>query len=149
MPRISLAFSVIMCLLLVGCASRVSEPLPAESTFEVLASGTFAGADALHDGAGRATIYRSPTGQRILRFTDFRVTPGPDLKVWLVAQPAVASSSDVSGSETFDLGDLKGTIGDQNYVIPNEVDLNRYRTIVIWCEAFGVLFASASAGPAG
>ncbi len=149
MMKLSIPSLGLAGLLLVACASRVSEPPPAEAGLEAVARGDFVGADSSHSGEGRATLYRSPTGQRILRFTAFNVTPGPDLKVWLVARPAVASSSDVNGTETHDLGVLKGTIGDQNYVVPNDLDLDRYRTVVVWCEAFGVLFASASFEPAG
>ncbi len=143
MNKLSFPLLGLVALLLVACASRVSEPLPAEAGLEIVAEGSFVGADSSHNGTRRATLYRSPSGQRILRFTDFDVTPGPDLKVWLVARPAVASSADVSEAETRDLGVLKGTIGAQNYVVPGDLDLTRYQTVVDWCEAFGVLFASA------
>ncbi len=149
MKMLSIPLLGLAGMLLVACASRVSEPAPAEAGLETVAQGSFVGADSSHKGEGRATLYRSPSGQSILRFTGFNVTPGPDLKVWLVARPAVASSSDVSEAETLDLGVLKGTIGDQNYVVPSDLDLDRYRTVVVWCEAFGVLFAAASFEPAG
>ena len=42
-----------------------------------------------------------------------------------------------------DLGDLKGNIGPQNYEIPEDVDLSRYKTVVIWCVRFGVAFGAA------
>ena len=34
------------------------------------------------------------------------------------------------------LGDLSGNIGDQNYEIPVDVDLNVFSTVEIWCERF-------------
>ena len=41
------------------------------------------------------------------------------------------------------LGMLKGNVGDQNYKIPEETDLSKYDTALIWCQAFSVLFGSA------
>lgn len=43
-----------------------------------------------------------------------------------------------------ELGELKGNIGDQNYVIPAGVDLSRNRNAVIWCKRFGVGFGVAT-----
>jgi hypothetical protein len=42
-----------------------------------------------------------------------------------------------------ELGPMKGNIGDQNYDIPSTVDLEKYRTVTIWCKRFGVNFGSA------
>jgi len=42
------------------------------------------------------------------------------------------------------LGELKGNIGDQNYTIGADVDLSRYRSVVIWCERFSVAFGAAA-----
>ncbi len=122
----------------------VSESASAADTAKVLATGTFSDADAVHRGKGTATIYEGTAGQRTLRFTDFEVTNGPDLEVWLVAADSVASNADVTGNAWVALGQLKGNIGDQNYDIPADVDLSKYRSVVIWCEQFGVLFSPAA-----
>ena len=126
----------------------VDEGLPAELQVATLASGSFSGADAIHRGSGTATVFESATGARALRFTDFSVTNGPDLKVWLVKARDVAASGDVTSSEWRSLGPLKGNIGDQNYLIPADVPLDEYGSVVVWCERFGVLFASATLDPA-
>jgi Electron transfer DM13 len=42
------------------------------------------------------------------------------------------------------LGDLKGNIGEQNYAIARDVDLARYRSVVVWCARFHVAFAAAA-----
>jgi hypothetical protein len=42
-----------------------------------------------------------------------------------------------------ELGSLKGNIGDQNYDVPANVDLNKYRAVTIWCARFGVNFGTA------
>lgn len=132
---------------------QVSETLPPELMLEAVASGAFSDADQLHKGSGNATLVRTAGGIGILRFTDFRVTNGPDLKVWLVKSEDIKSSSDVTNSEWLSLGPLKGNVGDQNYVLPEDTDLSGYGSVVVWCEQFGVLFSAAtlratSKGPA-
>ena len=47
-----------------------------------------------------------------------------------------------------DLGKLKGNIGNQNYVIPVDVDVNAQMSVVIYCVPFSVFFSIASLGSA-
>ena len=62
---------------------------------------------------------------------------GPDLHVYL--------SSDPEGyaADALDLGGLEATDGSFNHEIPAGIDPSRYRSVVIWCEPFSVLFAVA------
>ena len=46
-----------------------------------------------------------------------------------------------------DLGALKGNIGEQNYDVPAELDLNKYRAASIWCRRFRVNFGAAPLAP--
>ena len=121
----------------------VSEGLPAELQVTTLAKGRFRDADSVHKGEGVATIFATASGASVLRFTEFSGTNGPDLKVWLVKAASVQSSDNVKASEWLSLGPLKGNKGDQNYVIPEGVDIADYPSVVIWCKQFGVLFAAA------
>ena len=41
------------------------------------------------------------------------------------------------------LGALKGNQGDQNYELPADLDLAKYRAVTVWCRRFGVNFATA------
>ena len=50
-------------------------------------------------------------------------------------------------SDYVDLGRLKGNKGNQQYGIPDDVDVRRYSTVVIWCRAFTALFARAELRP--
>ena len=43
-----------------------------------------------------------------------------------------------------DLGPLKGNVGNQNYVIPSDIDVGEYASVAIWCELFDVLFSPAT-----
>jgi hypothetical protein len=121
----------------------VSEVAPTVLVDEPLKSGVFQDADGAHKGKGNAQILLTASGP-VLRFTDFEVTNGPDLEVWLVKAAAPISSADVKASEWISLGQLKGNVGDQTYQIPAGTDIDAYGSVVIWCEQFGVLFSPAS-----
>lgn len=123
----------------------VSEQL---TTAAVISSGTFVDADRSHKGSGTVQIVTRPDGVTEAQFTDFEVTNGPDLEVWLTAHPDPTSSADVRGADWLSLGQLKGNVGDQAYAIPDGTDLSAYPAIVIWCEQFGVLFSPAVLSPA-
>jgi hypothetical protein len=115
---------------------------------EIVAIGSFRDADRAHKGTGQATLVALPGGRHEVQPSAFEVTNGPDLEVWLSAHPDPASSADVSGNAWVSLGQLKGNVGDQAYVVPEETDLSLYKSVVIWCEQFGVLFSPAALAPA-
>lgn len=108
---------------------------------QVLASGNFH--DVAHKGVGQATIYQLGGGQRVLRFTNFETSNGPDVRVYLIATKDASDSETVRRSGFVEVGALKGNIGDQNYEISSDLDLNKYRAVTIWCKRFGVNFATA------
>ena len=116
--------------------------MPAADEWALVAAGQFTGADSFHQGAGSASIYQQGD-QRALRFEDFSVTNGPDLHVILTENPAPASRDDV-GENYIDLGKLKGNLGNQNYDIPAGTDLSTYKGVVIYCQPFHVVFATAA-----
>ncbi|WP_420861761.1 DM13 domain-containing protein [Algirhabdus cladophorae] len=127
--------------------NEVSEALPAELMLTKAAEGTFTDADSVHKGQGMASVLVSAAGTQLLRLTDFEVTNGPDLEVWLVTEPSPETSADVKASTWVSLGRLKGNKGDQTYVIPEDVTASDYGSVVIWCEQFGVLFSPATLAP--
>jgi hypothetical protein len=108
----------------------------------VLSSGTFRDADSSHRASGTATFYQLEDGTRILRFEDFQVTNGPDLRVLLVPAADPQSREDVAGY--LELAPLTGNVGNQNYVIPDDVDLSLYGSVVIYCTPFHVIFGVAT-----
>ena len=122
----------------------VSEQFAENVMQQQLSMGTFRDADSAHRGSGQATVVGNDDGSKAqVRLVDFEVTNGPDLEVWLVKEPDPQSSADVKASEWVSLGQLKGNIGNQSYSVPEGTDPRNYGSVVIWCEQFGVLFASA------
>lgn len=115
--------------------------VPTEPVIVTEAAGTFTGSGR-YSTAGEAVVLGNGTGQRFLRFENFETSNGPDLNVYLVN----SSTGDVS--DYIDLGDLKGNIGEQNYEIPEGVDLSVYDTVWIWCVRFSSGFGSAELMPA-
>lgn len=121
--------------------NRVVEEAPVGGAGE-LARGAFVDADSFHKGSGTALIVQDGA-QRVLRFEDFQVTNGPDLYVYLAKHPQPRSRQEVAQGYV-SLGKLKGNIGPQNYAIPGDVDLTRYRSVVIYCQPFHVVFSTAT-----
>jgi len=100
-----------------------------------------------HETAGLASIYRLGDGKLTLRLSEFATSNGPDVHVYLVAAEVEKGNDAVKQAGFIDLGSIKGNIGDQNYDIPADADLNKYRTVSIWCARFGVNFGTAALGP--
>jgi hypothetical protein len=123
---------------------KVNEQFPtaaAAAQSVKLASGNFHGV--AHETKGVATIYQLPDGRKTVRLTEFQTSNGPDVQVYLVAAADANDNSAVTDAGFVSLGGMKGNVGDQNYDLPADVDLNKYRAVTIWCRRFGVNFATA------
>lgn len=106
-----------------------------------VAEGAFRGV--AHETKGSASIYKLPDGKEVLRFSGFQTSNGPDVQVYLVAAADAQDNETVTKAGFIRIADLKGNMGDQNYELPANVDLNKYRAVTIWCRRFGVNFATA------
>ncbi len=93
-----------------------------------------------YSGSGTASLVRLEDGSHVVTFADFEVSSGPDLFVYLVAG---SPESDRDVTEHVNLGDLKGTSGNQQYEVPADVDLERYDEVWVWCRLFAVGFLRA------
>jgi hypothetical protein len=123
----------------------VAEGMDGLDVNSVLYSGAFH--SNAHETAGTATIYLLEDGRRILRLTDFRTSNGPDVRVVLVAAEDVRDNATVRRAGYVDLGVMKGNVGSQNYDLPADLDLGRYRSATIWCRRFNVNFGTAPLAP--
>lgn len=119
---------------------EMSEKMP-EAEMEVLSQGIIY--PIAHDSKGLATIYQLSDGARILRLEYFSVDNGPDLHVYLTSAKMIADTVGVELENWIDLGELKGNIGDQNYLLPDDLDLAQVGSVVIWCQPFRVPFSAA------
>lgn len=121
---------------------KVNEQFPtASAASNKLASGQFhSGA---HETKGTATVFQLADGKKTLRLTDFATSNGPDVHVYLVAADDAKDNDAVTKAGFIDIGSLKGNIGDQNYDLPANADLTKYRAVTIWCKRFSVNFGTA------
>ncbi len=106
-------------------------------------TGTFHGQ--VHSTSGRAAIYGGTDSKRILRLTNFKTSNGPDVHVVLIAAKDAQDNDNFlkNNIERVELGKLKGNEGDQNYDIPAGTDLDKFRTVAIYCERFNATFGAA------
>lgn len=119
-----------------------TERVESPASKKVVAKGTFIHAnpsDPIHYGKGGVTVY-----QDLVHLEgDFEVGPGPKFHVYLVPDKGVTPVTNVAKTLFVDLGRLKAFKGSQNYPVPQAVNLANYRSVVIWCEQFGVLISPA------
>ena len=83
--------------------------------------------------------------RRVLRLgSNFKTKKGPDLKVVLspLASSEVAAASALRGGVV--LGLLKGPKGAQEFAIPADTDLAKFRSVLIHCEQYTKLWAASS-----
>ncbi len=119
-----------------GTAAPTAAPTGAPFEAEVVRQGDWVGADDFHFARGKALLIETEPGKYVLRVEDFSVRNGPDIFVLL-------SPSNGYEDGALDLGGLKGTDGAFNYEVPEGTDVSQYRSAIIWCRQFDVLFGHA------
>ena len=127
---------------------RADEVVPAASagSLAALVSGPFHGI--AHETKGTATVYQDTNGNRVLRLSNFSTSNGPDVHVYMVAADNAYDAATVEHAGFIDLGNIKGNIGDQDYMLGRDLDLSKYRAVSIWCKRFSVNFGAAPLRPA-
>jgi hypothetical protein len=130
----------------VAAAQSADQGHAGEGATTELVTGRFK--SVAHETRGSATVYRLADGSRVLRLTEFTTSNGPDVRVYLVAAGDAADDATVKKAGFVEVGKLKGTDGDQNYDVPADLDLQKYRAVTIWCRRFGVNFGTAPLTPA-
>jgi electron transfer DM13 len=120
-------------------AEAEAAPVPTAAAPKVLAAGAFRSLG--HETSGRATAL-DLGGRRLLRLEELRTSNGPDLFVYLSSTPA-DGPRDAFDDDFASLGPLKANQGNHNYEIPARLDLDHYRSVVIWCRRFTYAFGAA------
>jgi Electron transfer DM13 len=96
-----------------------------------------------HATSGQAVVLELADGRRFLRLEELRTSNGPDLFVYL-STAAADGLRDTFDDDFISLGRLRANRGSQNYAIPADVSLDRYRSVVIWCRRFTDAFGAAA-----
>ncbi len=115
----------------------------------VYKKGDFTGVDAVRRAGGEAVVYEvvgdaSLGSAWVIRLENFEVRNGPELHVFLSANPAPRTPEEVrEGGLGIDLGPLKGTMGSQNFSLPAGFDMSPAQSVVIFSIPFQEVFATA------
>lgn len=129
-----------------------SSPTPTESTVEatsdVIKSGTFV--DGEHPTQGTVQIV-TKNGKSVLELNQaFKTSEmGPDLVVILHRSDNVIGSTQppaypIQKSDYVIIAPLKKFSGAQNYSIPDNINLEDYKSAAIWCRKFNATFGAAT-----
>lgn len=125
--------------------AKPQQRLPESVTARMLAAGDFQGVDSVRRASGRAQLLDGGS-LKILRFTDFAVSNAPNLEVWLSTDEGVVAPADVRAANVTPIADLERSAGDQLYILPEGLDVSRYRSVLIWSPEFGMLYGVANLG---
>jgi hypothetical protein len=124
-----------------------AETTPPESVSTepiVLAEGSLISHE--YETSGTVKILQLADGSRVLRLENLDTSDGPKVEVWLTDSPVIGGQD---GWRVFDdgnyesLGLLKGNQGNQNYKIPDDLDLSDFSSVSLWCVTFSVSFGAA------
>lgn len=110
----------------------------------VVASGAFLSQE--HATTGAARLLKLADGSHLLRLENLASSDGPDVKVWLSSLEAGGDWFKYRSGRYVDLGAVKATHGNHNYVIPAGTDVAGLTSVVLWCDRFSVAFGSAPLG---
>jgi hypothetical protein len=123
-------------------ASVTQGPTPTASGPLMVRTGTFQSQE--HETSGTAQLLVLPDGSHLLRLENLASSDGPDVKVWLSTLEAGGDWFKYRSGRYVDLGAIKATHGNHNYVIPPGTDIAGLTSVVLWCDRFSVAFGSAA-----
>ncbi len=80
-------------------------------------------------------------GVETIKFSQsFKTKGGPDLKVYLSKMPMAELGKDNAAQTALSIGVLKSNKGEQLYTLPDGISLSDYKSVIIYCASFSVLW---------
>jgi len=113
---------------------------PAEAI--VLLSGSLQEVNAGHKGSGIVQLAQYDTENQSIFFQNVTITNGPDLYVFL-SKSSSFSGTDSDPGQFVSLGVLPAVRGTFSVAVPDDINGTDYASVLIWCQAFSVLFTYA------
>ncbi len=114
-----------------------------DKTDIILAEGELVRFDAAHWGEGKVRLFLKSNGNYYVSFVSVTINPGPDLYVYLSKKVSFSGPSDTPG-EYLDLGKLPDNSGTFEVGITENIDPSDYKSVIIWCLPFSVVFTYAT-----
>ena len=126
-----------------GTTPPGTTPPATEAT--TLSSGALAQIAPGHPTSGTAKLIKLADGSYVVRLENLSTVGGPDVHVWASEGTDLSGSGAVGASRYTDLGAIKSTNGNQNYVLAlAAADVAKIKSVIIWCKTFSVAFGGAS-----
>ena len=108
-------------------------PIVVPSTAKTLLSGTFVSGE--HPTSGTAKIVQDTDGKKYLVMENLKSDSGPDLRVYISEDKTVKSATQI-------LKNVPG--GNSKTEIPSTWNMDKQKTVLIWCQQFSVHFGNAA-----
>ena len=100
--------------------------------------------DPIRWAQGELSVYQQADDSLLARFENFSTSNAPDLRVLMAASAAPATLELLGPLDaTIDLGQLLGTVGNQNYEIPADVDLADFNSLVLYSPSLNLIMSYA------
>ena len=118
------------------------EPTIAIPTIAAPRTGQFDARPGVDTVSGRASLGQTSDGRLVLSLQSLHSANGPDLFVYLSTDVSPATADQVMHG--YEVGRLKATTGTVNYELPATIDAGSYRSVVVYCKSFSVIFGYAN-----
>jgi hypothetical protein len=92
--------------------------------------------------SGAAALSRAPDERLSLQLTNLNATPGPALFVYL--SHVESPTSDGQVKDGVEVAALKSPKGDQLYTVDSGADPAEFRSVVVYCRQYRVIFGYAN-----
>lgn len=131
-----------MTVLGTATVAQAADPAVAAVMADKALSGTFEKTSFKIKGSWQIV---EENGQTIFRLSDdFKTKNGPDLKLFLSPKSVGDVTGKTAVNNAVKLSVLKSNKGTQDYVIPADVDLSQFKSILVHCEAYEKLWGGAN-----
>lgn len=107
-----------------------------------IASAEFSELDTIRWATGEGLLIQQADGITLVRLENFRAARAPAMYLALSSAEDPQTIDEI-GLDRFDLGLLKGTLGNQNYLVPAEVDITRFNSLVLYSRALNLIISVA------
>jgi hypothetical protein len=113
----------------------IDQPVDTENS-SILFAGEFK--SEVHTTSGKVSVVQQADKKLMLKIENLSSDSGPDLRLW------VAESKNAQSSIEITTAPKNGTYLLQ---LPENINFNSKKFVLIWCKKFGVLFGSAELKP--
>ena len=99
-----------------------------------------------HRGEGNLKIINFNNINTIIFEENFKVTNGPDYKLYLVKEFDIETKKQFLKvkDDSYEISNVKNFEGYQTFEIPNNINIDEIKTAIIWCESFSQFITTAN-----